>query len=92
MVRSDMQEIEDLIGENSKQSTTLSQVQPIEYHTFFFVEGIHEDNSHWTSELVQIMLICQSPQFLTFIQMMNADHPFMISDKMENYPVISMKD
>ena len=53
MVRNEIQEIEESIGEISKQSTTLSQVQPMEYHTFFLVEGIQEDNSHWTSELVQ---------------------------------------
>ena len=53
MVRNEIQEIEESIGEISKQSTTLSQVQPMEYHTFFLLEGIHEDNSHWTLELVQ---------------------------------------
>ena len=46
-------EPEDSIGEVSKQSKTLSQVQPMEYRTFSLVEGIHGDNSHWTLEFVQ---------------------------------------
>lgn len=55
---------------------------------FSLVKGIHEDKSHWTIELPQIKLVGQSPQFLIFIWMLNAIHPFMINARMRDYIVI----
>ena len=64
----------------------------MEYKKFFWLKEYIKTIHIGHQNLSKIMLIGQSLQFLTFILMTNVVHPFMISVKMENDLVMSMRN